>query len=92
MAKNVWGFEYLKLDFLYSAVLADAHDSHFDRTLTHAQIMQQALRLVTDTAGKDVFVLGCGAPLGSLIGHVHANRVSAGTIRILILCFLCAQH
>jgi hypothetical protein len=80
VAKNVWGFEYLKLDFLYSAVLADAHDSHFDRTLTHAQIMQQALRLVTDTAGKDVFVLGCGAPLGSLIGHVHANRVSAGTI------------
>jgi hypothetical protein len=78
VAKNVWGFEYLKLDFLYSAVLADAHDGRFDRTLTHAQIMQQALRLVTDTAGKDVFVLGCGAPLGSLIGHVHANRVSAG--------------
>ncbi len=27
---------------------------------------------------ENYFLLGCGAPLGSMIGHVHANRISAG--------------
>jgi hypothetical protein len=80
VAKTLWGFQYLKLDFLYSAVLADAHDSHFDRTLTNAEIMQQAMRLISDCAGQDMFLLACGAPLGGVIGHVHSNRVSAGKL------------
>ena len=35
------------------------------------------MKLISDTVGPDVFILGCGSPLGSLIGHVDANRVSA---------------
>ena len=72
-----WGFQYLKLDFLYSAVLADAQSSYHDRTLTRAQAMQMAMHAVTQSAGPYVYLLGCGAPMGSVIGHVHANRVSA---------------
>ena len=171
VATGVWGFRYLKLDFLYSAVLHDAQQSYHDRTLTRAQAMWMAMDLVnsaaqnatttatttaTNTAtstpssaavaalakgsvcgsasGKSpnsplffrtsdksagsselflsggsggsggsgegdwravdeergatcfeagvqdkVCILGCGAPLGSMIGKVHANRVSAGT-------------
>lgn len=80
VARFVWGFEYLKLDFLYSAALVGA--VHHDRTLTGAQIMQQAIGVVKEAAGG-AYILGCGAPLGSLIGHVQANRVSAG------LCIAC---
>lgn len=75
VARYVWGFEYLKLDFLYSAALAGA--VHWDRTQTGAQILQQAIGVVKEAAGG-AYILGCGAPLGSLIGHVQANRVSAG--------------
>jgi len=71
-----WGVQYLKLDFLYVAALADAQRSYFDRTLTRAQAMQVAMQAVTQSAGPYVYLLGCGAPMGSVIGHVHANRVS----------------
>ena len=72
-----WGFQYLKLDFLYCAALADAQKSYFDRTLTRAQAMQVAMQAVTQSAGPYTYLLGCGAPMGAVIGHVHANRVSA---------------
>lgn len=76
-----WGIEYLKLDFLYSAVTRDVRGLHSDRTLTRAQIMQLGMHLIRDSAGDNTFILGCGAPMGSVIGHVQANRVSsdAGT-------------
>ena len=72
-----WGFRYLKLDFLYVAALSDSHQSYHDRTLTRAQAMQLGLSTVTTAMGPNVFLLGCGAPIGSAIGRVHANRVSA---------------
>ena len=72
-----WGFRYLKLDFLYAAALSDSHKSYYDRTLTRAQAMQLGLSTVTTAMGPNVFLLGCGAPIGSAIGRVHANRVSA---------------
>lgn len=82
---RIWGFRYLKLDFLYSAALHDAQATYYDRTLTKAQIMQVGMRLIRDNVGdteearKQIFILGCGSPLGSVLGHVHANRISAGT-------------
>lgn len=36
-----------------------------------------------------VFLLGCGAPLGSVIGHVHANRISAGKLNGLHTLLSC---
>jgi alpha-galactosidase len=38
---------------------------------------QVGLDTVASAMGKDVFLLGCGAPIGSAVGRVHANRVSA---------------
>jgi hypothetical protein len=77
-----WGFSYLKLDFLYAGAL-NASNSFADRSATRAEALQRGLNAVhrgcTTDGHTDVFVLGCGAPLGSVIGHVHANRVSSGT-------------
>jgi hypothetical protein len=42
--------QYIKLDFLYVAALADAQRSYFDRTLTRAQAMQVAMQAVTQSA------------------------------------------
>jgi hypothetical protein len=39
--------------------------------------MQLGLKTVTEAMGTEVFLLGCGAPVGSMLGNVHANRVSA---------------
>jgi alpha-galactosidase len=74
-----WGFSYLKLDFLYSAILADSSEACYDRTKTRAQKLCAAMDLINDTLADEkqqVCVLGCGSPLGAMIGHVHCNRVS----------------
>lgn len=78
VATSIWGFTYLKLDFLYAAVLGGVQESYKDKTLTKAQIIQKGMKLISDTSGENVFILGCGAPLGSVIGYVHANRISSG--------------
>lgn len=73
-AVEKWGFPYLKLDFLYAGALKG---DRFDNTLTRAQILRNAIKDIRDTAGNDTFILGCGVPLGSAIGLVDANRISA---------------
>lgn len=71
-AVNSWGFPYLKLDFLYAATIPG---KHHDPSLTRAQVYDKAMRLIREAAGKDVYILGCGAPIGGMIGHVEAMRI-----------------
>jgi hypothetical protein len=54
---------------------------HLSLYVEHLSLYMQAMTLVTDAVGGRgaVTILGCGAPLGAMIGHVHANRVSADT-------------
>lgn len=73
-AVHQWGFPYLKLDFLYAGALKG---NRFDNSLTRAQIMRKAMEEIRSSAGSDTFLLACGAPLGSVIGLVEANRISA---------------
>jgi len=88
-----WGYTYLKMDGLYTgasvnlnyvcdafredefgqAVLADPH-------VTQLQMMRNSLKLVRETAGKEVFLLGCCAPqnmrsAGAAFGLVDAMRI-----------------
>lgn len=98
MVVKDWGFEYLKLDFLYSAVLGARDGTLMDKGKTGAQAMAAAMDLIRQIlrevqegrkeggkeGGKgdrdmreDVTILGCGAALGSTIGKVHINRISA---------------
>lgn len=66
-----WSFDYLKLDFLYAAALKGPRR---DATLSTAQVLQLAMRIIRHAVGPGTFVLGCGAPLGATIGWVNANR------------------
>eukprot|EP00439_Symbiodinium_sp_Y106_P016082 s3558_g2.t1 len=71
-----WGFKYLKCDFLHCPALpAKRWDSKTSRAAAQATL----LRIIREAAGKDVFILACGAPLGPCLGSVDAVRVSADT-------------
>ena len=67
-----WGFPYLKLDFLYAAALPG---KFHDPTLTRAQVLRKGMEAVRAAVGSEVTLLGCGAPLGSMLGLVDAMRI-----------------
>jgi alpha-galactosidase len=67
-----WGFEMVKLDFLY---LAAVEGGRHDRRVTGTAALRRGLRAMIDGLGPDVYVLGCGAPLLPAVGTCHGNRV-----------------
>ena len=73
-AVHKWGFPYLKLDFLYAGALKG---NRFDNSQTRAQVLRKAMQEIRLSAGEDTFLLACGAPLGSVVGLVQANRIGA---------------
>ena len=75
-AVNEWNFKYLKLDFLHSPIVAHNTVRH-DPTLTRAEIFARFMASIRKAAGPDVFILGCGLPVGPGLGWVDAARVSA---------------
>lgn len=75
-AVTEWGYPYLKLDFLYAAALPG---QRYNRYVTRAQAYRQAMQLIRETAGKEVFLIGCGAPLGPSVGLVDAMRIGPDT-------------
>jgi alpha-galactosidase len=73
-AVHDWGFPYLKLDFLYAAALRGVYH---DRTRTRAQVLRGGMEALRRTVGEETVLLGCGAPLGSMLGLVQAMRIGA---------------
>ncbi|MCX8025477.1 MAG: alpha-galactosidase, partial [Thermanaerothrix sp.] len=73
-AVHEWGFPYLKLDFLYAAALPGRYHNP---TLTRAQVLRRGIETLRQAAGDETFLLGCGAPLGSVLGLVNAMRIGA---------------
>ncbi len=69
---NDWGYTYLKLDFLYAGALpgrrAEPH-------LTRAQALTQAFSDIRTAVGPEVFLLGCGSPLGPSVGFFDGMRI-----------------
>jgi len=74
-AVQVWGFRYLKLDFLHSSLVAPA--KRFNPLLTRAEVFAGFMDTIRGAAGPSVFILGCGLPVGPGVGQVQAARVSA---------------
>ncbi len=66
-----WGFEFFKIDFLFSAALEGVRH---DPRMTRAQVVRRGLETIRSAIG-DKFLLGCGAPLGPSIGIVDAMRI-----------------
>lgn len=74
VAAHQWGFPYLKLDFLYAAAVKCTYR---DPTRTRAQVLRSGMEALRRSAGRDTILLGCGAPLGSVLGLVQAMRIGA---------------
>ncbi|KAL3941762.1 MAG: hypothetical protein SGBAC_003941 [Bacillariaceae sp.] len=72
-----WGFQVLKIDFLYAACLEG--NGKYDLSMTRAQAMHLALQTIREAAGPTAFLIGCGCPIGAGIGYVDGMRVSADT-------------
>ncbi|WP_435334986.1 alpha-galactosidase [Haloarchaeobius sp. TZWWS8] len=70
-----WGFDYLKLDFLYAAALAG--DRYAD--VTRAEAYRRGMETIREAVGDETFLLGCGAPQGPSVGLVDAMRVGPDT-------------
>ena len=71
-ATREWGFDYLKLDFLYAAAIPGKRQ---DATITRAQALHKALSVIREEAGPKVTLAGCGCPLGSGIGIFDSMRI-----------------
>ncbi|MCU1430525.1 MAG: Melibiase, partial [Actinomycetia bacterium] len=66
------GYQYLKLDFTFSAAVPGRFS---DPTRTPAERVRAGYDAVRAGAGNDAFILGCGCPLGAVIGSVDAMRI-----------------
>jgi alpha-galactosidase len=69
---GAWGYEYLKLDFLYAGALPGVRQ---DRRVTRAQGLYRALCVIREAAGDRVTLVGCGCPIGSGIGVFDCMRI-----------------
>lgn len=67
---NDWGYDMVKLDFLYSQSI------HPRDGKSRGQIMCEALDFLRECVGEDKLFLGCGVPLGPSFGVVDACRIS----------------
>mmetsp|Transcript_25914 Transcript_25914/g.30103 ORF Transcript_25914/g.30103 Transcript_25914/m.30103 type:complete len:1534 (+) Transcript_25914:234-4835(+) len=76
-AVEEWGYDCLKLDFLYAACLEG--NGKYDLSMSRAETMYLALQTVRAAAGPNTFLIGCGCPIGPAIGYVDGMRVSADT-------------
>lgn len=71
-AMRGWGYELLKVDFLYAGALAGCRH---DPKVTRAQAVRKGLEIIREVIGEESFLLGCGAPLGPSVGLVDGMRI-----------------
>lgn len=67
---NEWGYEMVKLDFLYAVALLPRPGK------TRGQIMSEAIALIHEAVG-DRWILGCGVPLGPAFGQMDYCRIGS---------------
>ncbi|MCK4260112.1 MAG: alpha-galactosidase [Halanaerobiales bacterium] len=66
-----WGYEFIKLDFLYAAALR----SHRDKT--KGQILSDVLTFIKELAGERI-IFGNNLPIGSAIGQLDICPIGNG--------------
>ena len=66
-----WGFDYLKLDFLFGATLEGVRH---DPQATRAQAYRRGVEILREAAG-DRLLMACIAPVGATIGLFEACRI-----------------
>lgn len=68
---NDWGYDMLKLDFLYAACIVPRNGK------TRAMIMYDVMEFLRETVGDDILLLACGAPLMPCYNVVDYCRIGA---------------
>lgn len=66
---NEWGYDMVKLDFLYAAAMIPRNNK------SRGQLMNEAMDFLRECCG-DKIILGCGVPIGASWGKVDACRIS----------------
>ncbi|MFI5251391.1 MAG: alpha-galactosidase [Bacteroidota bacterium] len=68
---NEWGYDYVKIDFLYFA----GEGAKYRRNVSPVEAYRMGLQAIRRGVGEDKFILGCGAPIGASIGYVDGMRI-----------------
>lgn len=67
---NVWGYDMIKVDFLFAAAIQPPEGK------TKGQVMTDAMQILRELAA-DKLVLGCGVPLGPSFNQVDYCRIGS---------------
>ena len=67
---NQWGYDMVKLDFLYAACVVP------NKGKSRGQLMCEAMNFIRECVG-DKLILGCGVPLAPAFGKVDFCRIGA---------------
>src|SRR6202011_5884205 len=68
-----WGFEYVKLDFVYAAAM---RGRRYDPNTTGVEAYRRGMQALRRIVGER-FILGCGAPLVPSVGLVDGMRIGS---------------
>jgi alpha-galactosidase len=68
---RAWGFDYLKLDFLYAGALKGKRHNDMPREAAY----RECLQTLREAMGADAFFLTCGTPILPAIGLCDAMRI-----------------
>ena len=68
---RAWGFDYLKLDFLYAGSLKGKRYNNTPREAAY----RESLRIMREAMRSDAFFLTCGTPILPALGMCDAMRV-----------------
>lgn len=67
-----WGYDYVKIDFLYGAAIAGRRH---EAAATRISAYRDALAAVRAGVGPARFILGCGALMAPSVGFFDGNRI-----------------
>jgi alpha-galactosidase len=66
-----WGFDYIKLDFLFAGALPGKRFTEMPREAAY----RQGLQVLREGLGEDAYLLTCGAPILPSLGLCDAIRI-----------------
>ena len=69
---RAWGFEVLKLDFLFAGAIPGTRSMGLPREVLY----RRAVERIRSAAGEDAYLLACGAPIVPSLGVFDAIRIS----------------
>ena len=72
-----WGFDMVKLDFLYSICQTPRHGK------SRGQIMTEAMEFLRECIGEKTYLLGCGVPMFPAFGACDMCRISCDVSKTL---------